>query len=167
SSEPALSFEYALDVLRHADAAGLGSAFITNGYMSEEALRTLAPYLGAVRIDLKAFSDTFYRTVCGAHLEPVLQTILLAKELGLHLELVTLIIPGYNDSTEEIDAMLSWETEHLGTLVPHHFTRVLTDVPDGKRPVHSQRYAGAGVCAGKRARTCLSVSRKHYARCGI
>ena len=122
-NEPTLSFEYALDVLRHADAAGLGSAFITNGYMSEEALRTLAPYLGAVRIDLKAFSDTFYRTVCGAHLEPVLRTILLAKELGLHLELVTLIIPGYNDSTEEIDAMLSWETEHLGTLVPHHFTR--------------------------------------------
>ncbi|MDE2518892.1 MAG: AmmeMemoRadiSam system radical SAM enzyme [Methanocorpusculum sp.] len=122
-NEPTLSFEYALDVLRLAKPAGLGSAFITNGYMSEEALRELAPYLGAIRIDLKAFTDEFYRKVCGAHLAPVLDTILRAKELGLHLELVTLIIPGYNDSPEEIDAMLSWETEHLGTLIPHHFTR--------------------------------------------
>ncbi|HJK78015.1 MAG TPA: AmmeMemoRadiSam system radical SAM enzyme [Methanocorpusculum sp.] len=122
-NEPTLSFEYALDVLRLADNAGLGSVFITNGYMSEEALGELAPYLGAIRIDLKAFTDEFYRTVCGAHLAPVLDTILRAKELGLHLELVTLVIPGYNDSAEEIDAMLSWETEHLGNLVPHHFTR--------------------------------------------
>ena len=122
-NEPTLSFEYALDVLRLAAQAGLGSAFITNGYLSEEALLELAPYLGAIRIDLKAFSDEFYRKVCGAHLAPVLETILLAQELGLHVELVTLVIPGYNDRAEEIDAMLSWETEHLGRFVPHHFTR--------------------------------------------
>ena len=138
-NEPTLSFEYALDVLRQADTAGLGSAFITNGYMSEEALKTLAPYLGAVRIDLKAFSDTFYRTVCGAHLEPVLtgsennsscKGARPASGAGNpdHSRLQRQYRRDrcdafHNDSTEEIDAMLSWETEHLGTLVPHHFTR--------------------------------------------
>ncbi|MDV0444158.1 AmmeMemoRadiSam system radical SAM enzyme [Methanorbis rubei] len=122
-NEPTISFEYVLDTLRLADSAGLGSAFITNGYISEEALRELAKYLGAIRVDLKAFTDEFYQKVCGARLIPVLDTILLAKELGLHLELVTLVIPGYNDSSEEIDIMLEWEMENLGLAVPHHFTR--------------------------------------------
>lgn len=122
-NEPTLSFEYALAVLRLARSADIGSAFITNGYMSEEALRELAPYLGAIRVDLKAFTDEFYRRVCGAHLAQVLATILLARELGLHLELVTLVIPGLNDSAADIDAMLDWETEHLGPAIPHHFTR--------------------------------------------
>ena len=123
-NEPTISFEYVLDTLRLAAAAGLGSAFITNGYISEEALRELASaHLGAIRVDLKAFTDEFYRRVCGAYLSPVLDTILLAKELGLHLELVTLVIPGYNDSPEEIDAMLAWDMDNLGPAVPHHFTR--------------------------------------------
>ncbi|MDR3102193.1 MAG: AmmeMemoRadiSam system radical SAM enzyme [Methanocalculaceae archaeon] len=122
-NEPSISFEYVLDTLRLAVAAGLGSAFITNGYLSEEAFRELSPYLGAFRVDLKAFFDAFYQKVCGARIAPVLETILLAKDLGVHLELVTLVIPGYNDSAEEINRMLAWETEHLGPTVPHHFTQ--------------------------------------------
>ncbi|MDV0441220.1 AmmeMemoRadiSam system radical SAM enzyme [Methanorbis furvi] len=123
-NEPTITCEYVLDTLRLAGPAGLGSAFITNGYLSEEALRELAAlHLGAIRVDLKAFTDEFYQKVCGARLPPVLDTILLAKELGLHLELVTLVIPGYNDSSEEIDSMLEWEVENLGLAVPHHFTR--------------------------------------------
>jgi pyruvate formate lyase activating enzyme len=118
-NEPAIWFEYVNDA---AKAAGVPAALITNGYISEEALKELAPHLGAVRIDLKAFTGTFYRHICGAEIQPVLDTILLAKALGLHLELVTLVIPGLNDSPSEIDRMLSWETENLGCAIPHHFT---------------------------------------------
>lgn len=121
-NEPTISFEYVYDTAKLAKEHGLTSVFVTNGYISEEALRELAPYLGAIRIDLKAFTDEFYKNVCGARLKPVLDTILLSKELGLHVELITLVIPGYNDSVEEIDAMLDWVMEHLGPTVPHHFT---------------------------------------------
>ena len=121
-NEPSINYEYVLDTSRLAQTACLGTALITNGYLTEDALIELAPYLGAIRIDLKAFTDDFYRTICGARLQPVLDTILRAKDLGLHIELVTLIIPGYNDSEEEINAMLSWECDHLGPAVPHHFT---------------------------------------------
>ncbi|HJJ51005.1 MAG TPA: AmmeMemoRadiSam system radical SAM enzyme, partial [Methanocorpusculum sp.] len=121
-NEPTISFEYVYDTAKLAKEHGLTSVFVTNGYISAEALRELAPYLGAIRIDLKAFTDEFYRNVCGARLKPVLDTILLSKELGLHVELITLVIPGYNDSVEEIDRMLDWVMEHLGPAVPHHFT---------------------------------------------
>ena len=121
-NEPTISFEYVYDTAKLAKEHGLTSVFVTNGYISEEALRELAPYLGAIRIDLKAFTDEFYKNVCGARLKPVLDTILLSKELGLHVELITLVIPGYNDSVEEIDRMLDWVMEHLGPAVPHHFT---------------------------------------------
>ena len=121
-NEPTISFEYVYDTAKLAKEHGLTSAFITNGYMSREALLEIAPYLGAIRIDLKGFTDEFYKEVCGARLKPVLDTILLSKELGLHLELVTLVIPGYNDSEEEIDSMLDWVTANLGPAVPHHFT---------------------------------------------
>lgn len=122
-NEPVISFEYVLEVSQLARAAGLGTVLVTNGYLSEEAFSLLAPHLGAIRVDLKAFSEEFYRKVCGAKLAPVLATILRAQEYGVHLELVTLVVPGYNDSADEISALLSWETEHLGTAIPHHFTR--------------------------------------------
>lgn len=121
-NEPTLSFEYISEIAAAADRIGIKTVLITNGYLSEEALSELAPVLGAIRIDLKAFTDTFYQNICSARLQPVLETILRARELGLHTELVTLIIPGLNDSPEEISAMLAWETEHLGRYVPHHFT---------------------------------------------
>ena len=122
-NEPTVFYEFMYDVAREAKREGLRTAVITNGYLTEEAVRDIAPYMDAFRIDLKAFSDSFYKTVCGgAKLSPVLDTITLSAELKKHLELVTLIIPGVNDSAEEISAMLAWETENLGYAVPHHFT---------------------------------------------
>ena len=122
-NEPTVFYEFMYDVSREAQREGLRTAVITNGYMTEDAVREIAPYVDAFRIDLKAFSDSFYRTVCGgAHLQPVLDTISCVSELQKHLELVTLIIPGYNDAPGEISAMLSWEKETLGCAIPHHFT---------------------------------------------
>ena len=152
-NEPTISFEYVYDTAKLAKEHGLTSAFITNGYMSKEALLELAPYLGAIRIDLKGFTDEFYKKVCGARLKPVLDTILLSKELGLHLELVTLVIPGYNDSRggDRFDAGLGDDKSRTGC--PASFHGVHADVPDAgcaKDPVLD---AGPDLSSGEGART--------------
>lgn len=121
-NEPTIWHEYTLDMGTLARARGLGTVYVTNGYITEEALRELAPMLGAYRIDLKAFTDEFYRKVCGAHLQPVLDSAILARELGMHIETVTLVIPGLNDSSVEIDALIRWVIEHLGPDTPMHFS---------------------------------------------
>ncbi len=105
-----------------ARAQGLGTVYVTNGYITEEALRELAPMLGAYRVDLKAFTDDFYKKICGAHLQPVLDSAILARELGMHIETVTLVIPGLNDSMEEQEALIRWVIEHLGPDTPMHFS---------------------------------------------
>lgn len=122
-NEPSIWFEYLLDVGKISHQNTIGTVMVTNGYLTEDAFRELAPYLDAIRIDLKAFTENFYKNICGAKLQPVLETILLAKEFGVHTELVTLIIPGYNDTEEEVSKMLSWEIENLGHATPHHFTK--------------------------------------------
>ncbi|MDO5846925.1 MAG: AmmeMemoRadiSam system radical SAM enzyme [Methanocorpusculum sp.] len=122
-NEPSVFYEFMYDVSREAKKAGLKTVMVTNGYLSEDALSEIAPYMDAVRIDLKAFSDDFYRNVCGgAKLQPVLDTIVRTTELGMHPELVTLIIPGVNNSEDELSSMLKWELDTLGPAVPHHFT---------------------------------------------
>ena len=121
-NEPAIWHEYALDMGRLARAAGLGTIYVTNGYITEEALRELAPVLTAYRVDLKAFTESFYQKICGAHLQPVLDSALLARELGMHIETVTLVIPGLNDSMEEQEQLIRWVIEHLGPDTPMHFS---------------------------------------------
>jgi pyruvate formate lyase activating enzyme len=101
-SEPTIFFEYALDIAKHAQKEGVKNVFVTNGYITPEALREISPYLDAANIDLKSFSDEFYRKNCGARLEPVLDSIRLYKSLGVWIELTTLIIPTLNDSEEEL-----------------------------------------------------------------
>jgi pyruvate formate lyase activating enzyme len=126
-NEPTIWHEYALDMGKRARESGLGTVYVTNGYITEEALRELSPMLNAFRVDLKAFSDSFYREVCGAHLQPVLDATVLAKELGMHIETVTLVIPGLNDSMEEMESIIRWVLEHLGPDTPMHFTRFHPD----------------------------------------
>ncbi len=121
-NEPTIWHEYTLDMGTLARARGLGTVYVTNGYITEEALRELAPMLGAYRVDLKAFTDDFYRKICGAHLQPVLDSAILARELGMHIETVTLVIPGLNDSLEEQELLIRWVIEHLGPDTPMHFS---------------------------------------------
>jgi len=121
-NEPTIWHEYALDMGTLARSRGLGTCYVTNGYITEEALRELAPMLSAFRVDLKAFTDDFYRKICGAHLQPVLDAAVLARELKMHIETVTLVIPGLNDSREEIDALIRWVIENLGPDTPMHFS---------------------------------------------
>ena len=121
-NEPTIWHEYALDMGTLARKQGLGTAYITNGYITEEALRELAPMLCAFRVDIKAFTDEFYKKTCGAHLQPVLDSAVLARELGMHVETVTLVIPGLNDSMEEQEGLIRWVLENLGPDTPMHFT---------------------------------------------
>jgi pyruvate formate lyase activating enzyme len=121
-NEPTIWHEYTLDMGMLARSKGLGTCYVTNGYITEDALRELSPMLAAYRVDLKAFTDDFYRKICGGHLQPVLDSAVVAKEQGMHIETVTLVIPGLNDHMEEIEALIRWVIDHLGPGTPMHFS---------------------------------------------
>ena len=126
-NEPVIWHEYPLDMGTLARERGLATIYVTNGYITEEALRELSPMLQAWRVDLKAFSDEFYRKTCKAHLEPVLESTEIAHGLGMHVETVTLVIPGLNDSMEEMEGLIRWVLDHLGPDTPMHFSRFHPD----------------------------------------
>lgn len=152
-TEPTIFFEYAYDTAKLARAAGLKNVFVSNGYTSAEALRTIAPYLDGANIDLKAFSDDFYRKICGAKLQPVLDTIRLYRELGIWLEVTTLVIPGYNDGEAELMQIAEFIMS-VGEEIPWHVsafypTHKLLDAP--RTSVDSLRRARQiGIEAGLR-----------------
>jgi pyruvate formate lyase activating enzyme len=121
--EPTIFLEYALDTARLARAAGLRNLFITDGYATPEAVELLAPVLDAANVDLKSFDDAFYRKLCGARLGPVLESIVAMRQAGIWLELTTLVIPGHNDSDDELRALTRWIVETLGPETPWHVSR--------------------------------------------
>jgi len=132
--EPTIFIEYALDTARLARAAGLGNVFVTNGYQTPEALEVLAPVLDAANVDLKGFSDRFYRRVCGARLQPVLEALALMRRLGIWVEVTTLVVPGLNDDPAELTALAEWIVSELGPETPWHVSRFfpayqMLDVP--------------------------------------
>jgi pyruvate formate lyase activating enzyme len=122
-TEPTVYFEFAYDVARKAKAAGLRNIFVTNGYMTEEALAMLLPVLDAANVDLKTFSDQFYRETCGAKLAPVKETLIRMKRGGIWVEVTTLLIPGLNDSPEELEALARFLVDDLGPETPWHISR--------------------------------------------
>jgi pyruvate formate lyase activating enzyme len=121
-TEPTIFMEYALDVARQADASGIRNVFVSNGYMTQEALETVAPYLHAANVDLKAFTERFYAKECGAHLQPVLNTLQRMKQLGVWLEVTTLLIPGLNDDPQELTELAQFLVS-LGADTPWHISR--------------------------------------------
>jgi len=125
-TEPTIFFEYAYDTARLARDAGLGNNFVTNGYMTAEALRLIQPYLDAANVDLKAFRDATYKKVCGARLEPVLATIRLMRELGVWVEVTTLVVPGLNDSDAELREIAAF-LAGVDRDIPWHISRFHPD----------------------------------------
>lgn len=119
-TEPTIFFEYALDISILANKRGLMNNFVTNGYIKEEPLNAIAPYLHAANIDLKGFSKDFYRRICGAELDKVLDTIRYYKRLGIWVEITTLIIPGYNDKEEESREIARFIKNDVGIETPWH-----------------------------------------------
>ncbi len=100
-TEPTIFFEYAYDTAKLARKENLYNNFVTNGYMTAEALNMINPYLDAANVDVKAFTEKFYKDICGASLEPVLESIKLMKKSGIWVEVTTLVIPTLNDSDDE------------------------------------------------------------------
>jgi pyruvate formate lyase activating enzyme len=122
-TEPTIFFEFALDVARLARAGGLRNIFVTNGYMTAEALDLLLPVLDAANVDLKSFSEDFYKETCGARLEPVKATLKRMKKGGVMVEVTTLLIPGANDDPDELKALARFLVEDLGPETPWHISR--------------------------------------------
>ena len=121
-TEPTIFFEYAFETAKLAHEAGLKNIFVTNGYMTSEALDLIQPYLNAANVDLKSFSDDFYKDQCGAKLTPVLETLKKLKAMGVWLEITTLVIPTLNDSDGELKEMAEFIME-LGRETPWHVSR--------------------------------------------
>jgi len=119
-TEPTVFFEYAWEMARLARAGGMKNIFVTNGYTSEEALTAIAPFLDAANVDLKFFSDKNYRQVAGGGLEEVLATLRVYKKLGIWLEITTLVIPGLNDTDEELGGIARFIAGELGADTPWH-----------------------------------------------
>jgi pyruvate formate lyase activating enzyme len=121
-TEPTVFFELALDTAKLAAEGGIDNVFVTNGYITPEALAEIGPYLQAANIDLKGFSKDFYRRVCGASLDGVLDSIRLHCSLGIWIELTTLLIPDHNDSESELRDMARFIAE-INPNIPWHLSR--------------------------------------------
>lgn len=126
-NEPTIWYEFAYDTAKVVKEHGYYTIFVTNGYMNPEPLRKLAPYLDAMNIDLKAFRNELYLKMSGAHLKPVIDTLILAKKLGIHIEITTLLVPGFNDAEDDLRRQAEWIVENLGADVPFHLTRYHPD----------------------------------------
>ncbi len=152
-TEPTVFYEYARDCARLASATGLKNVFVTNGYMTAEALHDIDGHLHAANVDLKAFSDEFYRALVGARLKPVLDSIERMHAMGVWLEVTTLLIPGRNDGEDELRELAAFLAS-VSTDIPWHVSRFypcyrLMDVPP--TPLASlERAMRAGREAGLR-----------------
>lgn len=122
-NDPVIFLEYAVDTAIACRELGIRTVAVTAGYVTADPCEEFFQHVDAVNVDLKAFSDRFYRKLCGGHLEPVLETLeYIAHETETWLEITTLVIPGENDSDEEIDEMTQWVAGRLGPDVPLHFS---------------------------------------------
>ncbi len=134
-NDPVIFMEYAIDVAQACHEQGVKSVAVTAGYMCAEPRSEFYRYMDAANIDLKGFTEDFYRKICGGHLQPVLETLeYLKHETNVWFEVTTLLIPGHNDSDKEIEEMTQWAVSRLGPDVPWHFTAFhpdwkMADVP--------------------------------------
>ena len=126
-NEPAIWHEFTLEGCIEAKKRGLYTVYVTNGYINESPLREIAPHLDAANVDVKGFTEKFYKEISGARLQPVLDSCKLYRELKVHLELTYLIIPTKNDGSTEIDQFCRWVVRELGPDVPVHFSRFHPD----------------------------------------
>ncbi len=133
-TEPTVFYEYMLETARQGRAAGLKNVVISAGFINPEPLRALCAAVDAIKIDLKGYDEGFYRNICGAELRPVLETIRIIYESGIHLEIVNLVVPTLNDRLDQLRGLARWLAREISPDVPLHFTRFtpqykLTNLP--------------------------------------
>ncbi len=122
-SEPIIFYEFMYNLAKVSREYGVQNVMISAGFINKEPLKKLFDVLDAIKIDLKSFSDDYYRKICGGRLKPVLDNLVEIKKNGIWLEIVYLIVPTLNDSDDEIRSMVRWVKQNLGTDVPLHFSR--------------------------------------------
>ncbi len=154
-NDPVVFHEYAIDVAAACRAVGVNTVAVTAGYVTAEPRTEFYAHMDAANIDLKGFTEDFYRRRCGGHLQPVLETLeYVHGETDVWLEVTTLLIPGLNDSSEEVDALTTWVVEHLGPDVPLHFSAFHPDFKMLDRPSTPRatltRARGIGIGNGLR-----------------
>lgn len=181
--EPVVFIEYAKDIAAAARESGVRSVVVTNGYLERKPLADLCSAVDAIKIDLKAFEDGYYRKICGARLDPVLRSLAEIRSRDVWLEIVYLMVPTLNDDADAIGRMAAWIEAELGPGVPVHFSRFhpayrLADLPP--TPVSSLEmarkicldaglnYVYIGNVAGHEAGStyCRSCSKKIIDRSG-
>jgi pyruvate formate lyase activating enzyme len=147
-NEPTIWYEFVYDSAKFMRKKGYFNVFITNGYIEKEPFKKLSPFIDAINVDIKSFSDEFYAKISRAHLKPVLATCILAKELGLHIEISYLVVPPLNSHPQEIQKLSRWIINKLGKDTPLHFLRFfpmhrLTDIATTSKEalVEAQRVA--------------------------
>lgn len=152
-TEPTIFFEYAYDAAVLAREKGLKNAFVTNGYMTPECLDEMKGLLDAANVDVKSFSEQFYKKVCGATLAPVLKAVELMRSLGIWVEITTLVIPGMNDNDDELRSIAKWIAATDKTMPWHisafHPAYKLQDVPPTPRET-IERAREIGLAEGLR-----------------
>ncbi|MBP7051645.1 MAG: AmmeMemoRadiSam system radical SAM enzyme [Phycisphaerae bacterium] len=121
-TEPIVYYEYTYDTAKLAKEAGLRNVLVTAGYVNEGPWRELLRHIDAVRIDLKSMSEGFYRDVCSATLKPVQNAIVVAKSMGIHVEVINLVIPTLNDKPEDLRSLSQWVRDNVGRETPLHFS---------------------------------------------
>jgi len=122
-SEPVIFYEYMMDTARAAHEAGIRSAVVTGGYVAQDPLKKLCKSVDAIKVDLKAYSETFYKEVVNGELKPVLNALVTIRKLGMWNEIVYLVVPTLNDSDQEFKGLARWVRSELGLDVPLHFSQ--------------------------------------------
>jgi pyruvate formate lyase activating enzyme len=158
-NEPTVFTEYLIDIAREAKKRHIRSVLVSCGFMNEAPLKEMCAALGAIKIDLKGFSDQFYRNVCGAELRPVLRSIKEIAKSRAHLEIVNLVVPTLNDSEKMLENLADWVIGEAGPDVPVHFTRFH---PDYQMP----HLPPTPVATLERARQIALARGMHYAYVG-
>lgn len=135
-TEPTIFYEYAFDVAKLAHERNIKNIFITNGFITSEALQTIAPNLDAANVDLKSFSNDFYKKICKAKLQPILDTIKILNQLGIWIEVTTLVIPTLNDTEQEFHSIAEFIMSvgkdipwHISTFSPAYKLKYLPPTP--------------------------------------
>lgn len=150
-TEPAVFFELCYDTAREAHDAGIKNCFVSNGFMTPEAVQTISPYLDAINVDLKAFRDETYQRVMKGHLEPVLTCLKELVSAGIWVEVTTLVVPGMNDSEDELSDIAGFIAGDLGVDVPWHVSRFHGDYKMTDTPSTPMKTLDSAIEAGQRA----------------
>jgi pyruvate formate lyase activating enzyme len=149
-TEPTIFFEYALETMKLAKDKGLYNNFVTNGYMTQECLKIAQPYLDAANVDLKFFKDASYRKICAGTLQPVLDSIKLMRELGIWVEVTTLVVPGENDSEEELAGIAEF-LAGADRDIPWHISRFHPDYKFNSHPATAESTLKKALDLGSKA----------------